>query len=214
MFTIFMLGNIASGKSTATRYLERRGALRIDLDELAKGLYQPGSEVVAELADEFGWDVVASDGGIRREVLAARAFATPDATERLDAIVHPRVLEQLALRLLPANCCTVVQPAFSVAVVEVSAPQGFSDAFSLADGIIAITAPRELRRRRAIGRGMLGEDFDRRAEVQPSEEELVALADEAIDNSAADDSLFRALDAYLAAHGIELDAPAQEAAHA
>ena len=36
MFTVFVLGNIASGKSTACRYFESRGAMLIDLDELAK----------------------------------------------------------------------------------------------------------------------------------------------------------------------------------
>ena len=30
MFTVFVLGNIASGKSTACRYLESRGAMLID----------------------------------------------------------------------------------------------------------------------------------------------------------------------------------------
>ena len=43
MFTVFVLGNIASGKSTACRYFESRGAMLIDLDELAKSLYVPGS---------------------------------------------------------------------------------------------------------------------------------------------------------------------------
>ena len=51
MITFFLIGNIASGKSTAARYLERRGAMRIDLDQLAKDLYQPGSAVVDAIAE-------------------------------------------------------------------------------------------------------------------------------------------------------------------
>ena len=58
MFTVFVLGNIASGKSTACRYLESRGAMLIDLDELAKSLYVPGSDIVNALAEEFGWDIL------------------------------------------------------------------------------------------------------------------------------------------------------------
>ena len=58
MFTVFVLGNIASGKSTACRYLESRGALLIDLDVLAKSLYVPGSDIVNALAEEFGWDIL------------------------------------------------------------------------------------------------------------------------------------------------------------
>ena len=51
MFTVFVLGNIASGKSTACRYLESHGAMLIDLDELAKSLYVPGSEIVNALGE-------------------------------------------------------------------------------------------------------------------------------------------------------------------
>ena len=78
MFTVFVLGNIASGKSTACRYFESRGAMLIDLDELAKSLYVPGSDIVNALVDEFGWDILDEDGGIRRSILASRAFASPD----------------------------------------------------------------------------------------------------------------------------------------
>lgn len=202
MITLFLIGNIASGKSTAARYLERRGALRIDLDELAKDLYQPGSALVDEIAAEFGWDVVNANGGIDRAVLADRAFATPEDTARLNAIVHPVVLEQLGLRLLPANCCSVMVPEHPFAVVEVSAPEGFEDAFALADEVVAITAPLEARRVRAIERGMDADDFDRRAECQPSDERLLALATRSIDNSAADDSLFDSLDALLEELGV------------
>ena len=125
MFSLFLLGNIASGKSTAARYLEGLGALRIDLDELARDLYVPGGRLVQEVADAFGWDVLDAEGGLRRPVLAERAFASPEQTARLDALVHPALMEQLALRLLPATCCTVSKPEFDLAVVEVSAPRGF-----------------------------------------------------------------------------------------
>ena len=169
---------------------------------IARGLYVPGSALAQEIAGAFGWDVLDEDGGVRRDVLAARAFATPEETRRLNDLVHPVLLEQLGLRLLPANCCSVMMPEHDLAVVEVSAPAGFEDAFGLADAVITITAPREQRRARARQRGMTGEDFDRRADVQPAEADLVALADVVIDNTAADDTLFAALDAFLAEHGL------------
>ena len=210
MYTVFLIGNIASGKSRAARYLERRGALRIDLDELAKSLYQPGSEVVNELAEAFGWDVIAPDGGIDRAALARHAFATPEDTARLNAIVHPRLLEQLGHRLLPANCCSVAVPEHELAVVEVSAAAALpADAFGLADRVIAVTAPLEVRRKRAIGRGMDAEDFDRRAAVQPSEAELASLATDVIDNAVPGDGLYEQLDRLLAGH---VPAPAAERA--
>mgnify|MGYP000696671501 CR=1 FL=1 len=69
MFTVFVLGNIASGKSTACRYFESRGAMLIDLDELAKSLYVPGSDIVNTLADEFGWDILDEEGAAASSLL-------------------------------------------------------------------------------------------------------------------------------------------------
>lgn len=212
MVTVFLIGNIASGKSTAARYLERRGALRIDLDMLAKELYVPGSEVVEELAAAFGWDVLNAEGGIDRAHLARAAFASPEDTQRLNDIVHPYLLNQLSLRLLPANCCSVMVPEYELAVVEVSVPAAITDAFGLADAVVAITAPLDIRRARAIERGMDAADFDARAEAQPSESELCAMAGRVIDNTAADDALFLALDQVVARLGVTLpDAQAADA---
>ena len=164
MFTVFVLGNIASGKSTACRYFESRGAMLIDLDELAKSLYVPGSDIVNTLA-------------------------------------HPVLIEQLSLRILDPVCCTVSSPRYRFAVVEVSAPTGFEDAFGLADEILVISAPLSVRRERAIQRGMEPSDFDARSACQPDESALCNLATTVIDNASGDNSLFEQLDSWLACHG-------------
>ena len=204
MFTLFLIGNIASGKSTAARYLEGRGARRIDLDTMAKDLYVPGSDVVHDLAEAFGYDILAADGGIAARVLAQRAFSSPEQTALLNSIVHPVLLRHLSDILLPVNCCSTVVPRYPLTVVEVSAAASFRAAFDLADEIIAVTASCEIRRARALERGMSPDDFDARSEVQPSEEELCSMADAVLDNTKADDSLFAALDAWLASKNIYL----------
>ena len=70
----------------------------------------PGSDIVNTLADEFGWDILDEEGGIRRGILASRAFASPDSVARLNDIVHPILIEQLSLRILDPVCCTVSSP--------------------------------------------------------------------------------------------------------
>ena len=206
MYTLFVIGNIASGKSTASRYLESCGARRIDLDAMAKDLYVPGSTLVSDVADAFGWDVLDQNGCIRSAVLAERVFASPEQTNRLNELVHPALLEQLSKVLLPVNCCSTLTPEFPLTVVEVSAAASFTDAFGLADEIMAITAPVEVRRLRAVERGMSLEDFDARAACQPTERELCALASLVIDNTEADDRLFQTLDDWVASRGIDLGA--------
>ena len=197
MYSVFVIGNIASGKSAACRYLASQVGMYLDLDRLAKSLYVPGSELVGSIAEEFGWDVLDAQGGIRTDVLASRAFVTPDETEKLNALVHPVLVEQLSSRLLDPVCCTVSAVSYPFAVVEVSAPRDFSDGFGLADEVIAITAPVNIRRQRAIRRGMSAGDFDRRADIQPSESELCSMASLVIDNSLDDDALFLRLHDWL-----------------
>ena len=200
MFTVFIIGNIASGKSTASRYLESRGAFRIDLDQMAKDLYQPGSEIVERLAEVFGWDILNADGEVRTGVLAARAFATPEDTARLNGIVHPVLMQRLS-DMLVTPFCTAGYVSPKLTVVEISVAADFVDAFNMADEVIAVTAPLELRRERAVARGMSPDDFDVRASRQPPEKELQALATTVIDNAAADDGLFKELDAWFEARG-------------
>ena len=116
-------------------------------------------------------------------------------------IVHPVLIEQLSLRILDPVCCMVSSPRYPFAVVEVSAPTGFEDAFGLADEILVISAPLAVRRERAIHRGMESSDFDARSACQPDEASLCNLATTVIDNAAGDNSLFEQLDAWLACHG-------------
>lgn len=196
MRTVFLIGNIASGKSTASRYLESKGAERIDLDRLAKSLYVPGSHVVNELACEFGPSILDPRGGIDTAALARVAFSSPERTSRLSAITHPYVLHALQDRLFDPSSETHLK------VVEVTAPADFVDAFVLADLVVTIAAPLAVRRARAIERGMDPADFDARAAAQPSDAVLDAMADVRIDNTAADDSLFQELDRIVLREGL------------
>ena len=52
----------------------------------------------------------------------------------------------------------------------------------LADEVVLVDCPRAIRRVRAIGRGMTGEDFDARAANQPTDEWLRAHATTVISN--------------------------------
>lgn len=197
MFISFVIGNIASGKSTATHFLATRGAWRIDLDELAKSLYEPGSDLVGELVGAFGYQILDADGGVVTSELARVAFSDRDHTEQLNDIVHPRVKERLGHMLVPPMCCCATGPSYELAVVEISVPRSFTDVFDLADEVVAISAPLEVRRARALERGMDGDDFDARAAAQPSEDELCALADTVIVNEGDAEDLKASLDAWL-----------------
>ncbi|MCH3943535.1 MAG: dephospho-CoA kinase [Atopobiaceae bacterium] len=194
MYTVFLAGGIASGKSTVARMLERRGAWRIDLDQVSRDVCAPGSDVLPALAAEFGADVVDADtGALDRPLLALRAFASPEATAALEAIELPAISEALSAMLTESSCAA---KAPALAVVEVPLLDRAAALLPLADEVVAVECPLGLRRERAVGRGMDAADFDRRTLRQPTDEYLAEHADWVFVNDGDERTLERQVDEW------------------
>lgn len=88
---IGLTGGIASGKSTAGRYLAQLGAHIIDADQLGHRAYEPDTAAFADVVATFGADVVGGDGRIDRKALGGKVFGDPQALSRLTAIVWPEI---------------------------------------------------------------------------------------------------------------------------
>lgn len=192
--TTFLAGGIASGKSTVARLLHDRGAWLCDLDQVSREVLEAGSPVLESIAAEFGDDLVDRDTGeLNRGELASRAFATSEDTARLEAIEMPAIRERLAA-ILTSSSCSGAEPKLTI--VEVPLLDRVEDLLPLADDVLVVTAPLALRRERAIGRGMTGEDFDARAAHQPGDEYLRAHATHVIENDGDPAALEAAVDAW------------------
>lgn len=193
MYTLFLAGGIASGKSTVARELSRRGALRVDLDEVSRSVCAPGSPVVSALACEFGRDLIDPlTGELDRHELARRCFADEESTSTLERIELPAIRDELAATL--THSCCGEEP--TLCVVEIPLLDRVDDLLPLADEVMAVVCPLEVRRERAKGRGMDAGDFDRRVLRQPTDEYLRAHADTVLDNEGDEESLLRAVDAW------------------
>ncbi len=88
---IGLTGGIASGKTTVAREFAALGADVVDTDEIAREVVEPGSEGLKRVVDAFGKAVLDGSGALDRSALRRRIFADPDARERLEAILHPRI---------------------------------------------------------------------------------------------------------------------------
>jgi len=88
---IGLTGGIASGKSTAAKYLGEKGASVIDADKLGHRAYEPDTEAFRKVAEAFGADVVGADGQIDRKVLGGKVFGDPAALDRLTGIIWPEI---------------------------------------------------------------------------------------------------------------------------
>lgn len=93
---IGVTGGIATGKSTVARMLEDLGARRISADEIVHDLLKPGTEVQRRVVEEFGPGILATNGEIDRRALGEVVFSDAERRRRLEAIVHPRVMAEIA----------------------------------------------------------------------------------------------------------------------
>jgi dephospho-CoA kinase len=91
---IGLTGGIGSGKSTAAGVLVAQGWRLVDTDAIARTLTQPGGAAMPDLAERFGQQVLAADGGLDRAAMRALVFADPDAKRALEAVLHPLILAE------------------------------------------------------------------------------------------------------------------------
>ncbi len=87
---IGLAGAIGAGKSTVAGILGEAGCLVSDADRLAREVLAE-SDVVAELVSWWGSGVLDADGRPDRKAIAEIVFADPEARQRLEDLVHPRV---------------------------------------------------------------------------------------------------------------------------
>jgi len=88
---IGVTGGIGSGKSTVCSAFESFGIPVIDTDQVAREVVVPGSEGLADVVNEFGSEILASDGTLDRAALRRIVFADPERRRRLEALLHPRI---------------------------------------------------------------------------------------------------------------------------
>ena len=82
------------GKSTAAALLAEKGVSVVDTDVLARQVVEPGQPALLEIAQAFGRELIAADGTLRRDALAAIVFADEAKRRQLEEILHPRIRER------------------------------------------------------------------------------------------------------------------------
>lgn len=187
---ICLTGGLASGKSTAVRYLADKGAHIIDADLLGHRAYDPGTGAWQSVIDTFGEDVRGEDNQIDRRVLGGKVFGKADELRKLTDIVWPEI------RRLAEAEIAAVQAADAAAVIVLEAAVLFEAGWEdMGDQIWVITVDRET----AISRSMARDDATREAvearlDSQLSNEQRTSRADVVISNDADESSLLAKLD--------------------
>ena len=178
MITIGLTGGIGCGKSAAAVILAELGAVLIDADKVGHEVYEPGKPCWDALVDAFGREIVAPDQTIDRKKLGARVFSDPSALKRLNAIVQPRIADELNERIRYLRSRGIEAPIVVEAAVLIEAGWQW-----LVDEIWVITSSRERAVDRVVAtRGLSREEVERRIGNQISETERTRDADCVIGN--------------------------------
>ena len=186
---ICLTGGIASGKSTAARFLKEQGAHVIDADLLGHRSYEPGSPAHAKVAEAFGSEVVASDGRIDRKTLGAKVFGKPDELKKLTDIVWP------AIRTLAAEEIARVRAQRSAPLIVLEAAILFEAGWQdLGDEVWVCIVDREVAIARAMARDAAERaGIERRLDAQLSNAERIARADVVVDNNGTPEQMLARL---------------------
>ena len=187
-----LLGGVGGGKSTVAGILARRGLRVLDADAEARAVAEL-PEVRAALAARFGADVLDGAGRLDRARLAARAFASPEATADLNALVHPRVRERLLAALDAAGDAPVVLDVPLLLESPLAAR---------VTRWIFVQAPDGLREARVAGRGWPAGERARREAQQADLATKRSRAGHVLENAGTIEHLERQVDALLRQIGI------------
>jgi len=140
---------------------------------VAHEVMRAGTPVHAAVVAAFGPGIVGARGEIDRTRLGARAFSDPEALARLERIVHPAVVQEVARRIAAAPTRVVVVEA--IKLIEAGMAEG-------CDSLWVTTCPPEEQVRRLMAdRGLSREEAELRVRAQPPQEEKIARADVVID---------------------------------
>eukprot|EP00039_Didymoeca_costata_P013525 m.207132 g.207132 ORF g.207132 m.207132 type:complete len:793 (-) comp15801_c0_seq17:38-2416(-) len=90
-YCVGLTGGIASGKTSACRYLESLGAYTVNCDKLGWDCYAPGGPAYTKLIEVFGEDILSSNGEVNRKALGAIIFQDPSQRHVLEGIVWPEI---------------------------------------------------------------------------------------------------------------------------
>jgi dephospho-CoA kinase len=175
---IGLSGGIGSGKSTAARLLEARGAVVLDADLIAHEILAPGGAAVRAVLQRFGPEVAGPAGGIDRRRLRSLVFADPPARRDLEAITHPLIYAAMASRLRGHFEQDTVVVVDAPLLVET----GGRDRVGM-QALVVVAAEQSQQIERVVARGgMTAEEAAAVIAAQAPAERKLAAADYVLDN--------------------------------
>lgn len=178
---IGLTGGIASGKTTVANLFAAHGIPIIDTDQIAREIVAPGQPALARVVEAFGHDVLDASGALDRRRLRTSVFADPAGRRRLEALLHPLILDEMARRSAAAP------GPYQILVIPLLAETGRTE---YVDRVLVVDCPVEVQVARLLDRDAENEQQARAMiAAQATREQRLALADDVIVNDGDLDAL-------------------------
>lgn len=181
MFKVGLTGGIGCGKSTVCGLFADFGVPIVDADVIARQLVAPGQPALAKLAATFGESIINSDGTLNRAGLRQLVFSEPQDKQRLDAIMHPLIYNEMeaAVRRLQKAYCIMAIPL----LVETQKKH-------VVDRVLVVDCPLEIQLQRVVDRDRVElSQAEAIIACQATRQQRLAVADDIVDNSTTPESL-------------------------
>ena len=95
MLRVGLTGGIGCGKTTVAQMFGELGAKLINADAVGHEVIRKPEPAYEEILESFGKSLLGEDEEIDRGRLGEIVFADREKLRRLNAIVHPRIIERL-----------------------------------------------------------------------------------------------------------------------
>jgi dephospho-CoA kinase len=198
MKVIGLVGGVASGKSLVAKMLVELGAGLLDADRTGHTVLAEDPAVQRKLHERWGDTVFAPDGSVDRRAIARRVFASGGTAELdrrfLEDLLHHRIRHRL-LQMKDQFAAKGCPAAVLDAPVLLEAGWG-----PMCDILLMVDVPRDIRLKRALGRGWTEEEFSRREAAQWSVDDKRREAHFIIANNGSEDDLRKAVREFWEAH--------------
>jgi dephospho-CoA kinase len=178
MLRVGLTGGIACGKSTVAAMLRDLDLTILDADPLVHEMLESGQPVYEEVVREFGAEILTSDKKIDRAKLGAIVFADHTRLERLDQIIHPRVMDVItkwfAVLDRPGG------PPMAIVEAALLIEAGYRGKL---DRLVVVRCDPEQQLARLRARGLTEEQARQRITAQMPSDEKARMADDVISSS-------------------------------
>ena len=186
---IGLTGGIGSGKTCATNYFAELGVDIIDTDEIARGLTQSDGAAIDAIKNTFGAALITTSGALDRTKMRVMVFSDRSAKQKLEAILHPLICQEVAQR--------IKQSKSSYTVVAIPLLFETTDYHEIIQRTLVIDCDEEKQIERTMARSKLNEQAVRAIMAsQVSRQQRLQKADNIIINNDDLDCLHEQI-AYL-----------------